>query len=434
MSSAAFTRPLRETSEEAQPAFEATLVPSLTAQGLATNASDLVCVMDYRLSPFCWTRLQAASRCNRVLGLEMSANIRAYAWDKVDIKGDFTRVTLFPEGEADDAPLPEMLRRLHSTLDHYRPASVAIVGWSFNWSLGALSWCLKNGVPAILLSDSTAISNPRPWWKECIKQRLVKLYTVALVAGGPQRDYVASLGVPTDRIFRAWDVVDNDHYISRSDEARRNAGQMRQNYQLPENYFLSVSRFVDMKNVLRLVEAYASYRATAGEHAWKLVMIGDGPLKPQVLELQRRFNLGNDLILPGWKQYPDLPVYYGLAGAFVLASTREPWGLVVNEAMASGLPVLISERCGCSKDLVTDGRNGFTFDPCNVGQLTALLARMAGSKTDRAAMGAASREIISHWSPEVWAENLKLASRMASSLPRTKPGLLDRLMLRLLIH
>lgn len=390
------------------------------------------CVMDYRLSPFCWTRLQSASRCGPVLSLEMSAETREYAWEKVETKGDFTRVTLFPEGEAYDAPRQEMLHRLHAVLDQHRPAAVAIVGWSFNWSLAALAWCLQNRVPSILLSDSTAISNPRSWWKEGIKRRLVKLYSAALVAGKPQRDYIENLGMPGDRIFRAWDIVDNAHYHACSDEARSHATALRAKFNLPEHYFVSVSRFVEAKNFRRLIEAYAAYRTAVGKSAWKLVLIGDGPLKPQVLELQRRFNLGDDLLLPGWKHVRELPIYYGLAGAFILASTNETWGLVVNEAMASGLPVLVSDRCGCAVDLVAPGRNGFTFDPLDVPQLTRLMRQLADTDGNRREMGIASREIISHWSPEVWAENLHLASETAKALPRPQASTGDRLLLHLL--
>jgi glycosyltransferase involved in cell wall biosynthesis len=164
-------------------------------------------------------------------------------------------------------------------------------------------------------------------------------------------------------------------------------------------------------------------------------LVGDGPLKPRLLQLRQRLGLGEDLLLPGFKQYPELPEYYGLAGAFILASTvEETWGLVVNEAMASGLPVLVSERCGCASDLVANGRNGFTFDPFNVSQLAHLMSRIADPQTDRSAMGAASREIIADWSPEVWARNLQLASQAALGAPRPKYGVLDRLLLKLLIR
>ena len=100
-------------------------------------------------------------------------------------------------------------------------------------------------------------------------------------------------------------------------------------------------------------------------------------------------DLAGDVILAGFKQYDELPAYYGLASAFVHASTTEQWGLVVNEAMASGLPVLVSDRCGCAPDLVEDGVNGFTFDPYDVEALAGLMQRVAAMTDERRqAMGA----------------------------------------------
>ena len=86
--------------------------------------------------------------------------------------------------------------------------------------------------------------------------------------------------------------------------------------------------------------------------------------------------------MPGFKQYHDLPAYYGLAGAFVHTSTVEQWGLVVNEAMAAGLPVLVSRNCGCAADLVQDGVNGFAFDPLDGDRMAALLTKVAGLSAD----------------------------------------------------
>ena len=398
-----------------------------------TRAGAPTCVMDYRLAPFSWARLQAAAELGPVLGLEMSAETSEYAWDKVNEPGRFVRVTLFPKGESRAAPSGEMRRCLRAALDRHQPNSVAIVGWSFDWSLTALAWCLENRVPAILLSDSTAISNPRHWWKEAVKRRLVKLFSAGLVAGTPQRDYLAELGMPRPRIFHGWDVVDNDFYNTHSARARNDAAALRDQLGLPEKYFVTVNRFIDVKNIGRLLEAYAGYRNAAGAAAWKLVLVGDGPLKPKIVEWRRRLGLDDHVLLPGFKQYAELPAYYALAGAFVLASTSETWGLVVNEAMACGLPVLVSRRCGCATDLVTDGRNGFTFDPLDIQELTRLLLRIAAPGTDLAAMSRASREIIAQWTPSLWAHNLQLASQAARSAPRPKFGRMDRLLLRLLI-
>ena len=409
-------------------------LPDQQTRAMTAVANPLVCVMDYRLGPFGWMRLQAASSKGLVLGLEMSAETSDYAWDKVQAKGDFNRVTLFPEKECNAAPISEIICRLHAALDQHRPATVAIFGWSFNWSLAALLWCLKNQVPAIVLSDSTIRSNSRQWWKETLKRRIVSLFSAGLVAGTPQIDYLATLGMPRERIFTGWDVVDNEHFVRGAALARQNGSDLRVQLGLPENYFLAVNRFIEVKNLQRLIEAYARYRDAAGARAWKLVLIGDGPLMPKVQQWREHYRLSDDLVLPGFKQHPELPSYYGLAKAFVLASTSETWGLVVNEALASGLPALVSDHCGCVEDLIDHGRNGFRFDPLDVVNLSQLMRRLASPETDLDAMGRASREIIAKWSPDAWADNLQLASRAAHACPPRRLNPVNQLLLQLLIH
>jgi glycosyltransferase involved in cell wall biosynthesis len=140
------------------------------------------------------------------------------------------------------------------------------------------------------------------------------------------------------------------------------------------------------------------------------------------------------VLMPGFKQYDELPAYYGLAGAFVLGSTEEQWGLVVNEAMAAGLPVLVSRRCGCAPELVRDGENGFTFDPHDASGLAVLMTEMAADADARAAMGRASRRTISHWAPETFGLNLWKAAGAAMALPRPGHTLASRLLFPPLIR
>lgn len=101
----------------------------------------------------------------------------------------------------------------------------------------------------------------------------------------------------------------------------------------------------------------------------------------------------------------------------------------MNEAVACGLPVVVSERCGCAPDLVENGRNGFTFDPYDVDALATLLGKIASRHCDRLAMGKASREIISQWSPETFATGLQRAVEAALAVPRRDAGLLDQALL-----
>ena len=173
---------------------------------------------------------------------------------------------------------------------------------------------------------------------------------------------------------------------------------------------------------------------TQASGQWHLVVLGDGTLRGELEQRVAALGLGTRVLMPGFKQYPDLPLYYGLAQAFILASTTEQWGLVVNEAMASGLPVLVSERCGCAHDLVQPGVNGYTFDPRDVSALTGVMVRLAENEDERRAMGEASANLIEAWSPDVFAGNLIELAEMVKRSPRPQTGWVDRLLLWMMLN
>ena len=154
--------------------------------------------------------------------------------------------------------------------------------------------------------------------------------------------------------------------ISRPERHGAPAGTaLRQRLGLPERYFLASARFIEKKNLSGLLHAYAAYRRATPDDPWSLVVLGDGELRPELERLRGELGLDDVVSFPGYRSYQELPAYYGLASCFVHASTTEQWGLVVNEAMAAGLPVLVSNRCGCAANLVQEdgvqeGGNGFT--------------------------------------------------------------------------
>jgi len=241
-----------------------------------------------------------------------------------------------------------------------------------------------------------------------------------------------------ERIFTGYDVVDNDYFRRRTEEIRSQKSEVRKQYGLPENYFLASARFIEKKNLPRLISAYAEYRrgsevgnqksdVSEKKATWELVLLGDGPLKTDLSRLISDLQLHAHVHLPGFKQYEELPVYYALAKAFVHASTTEQWGLVVNEAIASGLPVIVSNSCGCVAELVGD--NGFTFDPLSEDELTARLLDMALlSDHDLERLREASRGIAARFGPELFGKGLENAARMAIENQK-KFGVRDRAIL-----
>jgi len=159
------------------------------------------------------------------------------------------------------------------------------------------------------------------------------------------------------------------------------------------------------------------------------VVCGAGPLGEELKSLATRLAL-QGVHWPGFASYEDLPACYGLASAFILPSLKDTWGLVVNEAMAAGLPVLVSDRVGCRHDLVEDGGNGFPFDPGDVDDMASKMLHMAAlSDEERARMGRRSAEIIAAWGPGRFAAGLWSCYESAIAAPR-RAGVLSRLAAR----
>jgi glycosyltransferase involved in cell wall biosynthesis len=393
-----------------------------------------IVVLFHRIGPYHFARLAAVGASCGLTAVEFSSFDNTYAWSSVDGAPNFRRLTLF-EGDVDCRSRIELQSSVHASLAATDPDAVAIPGWSHPGALAALLWCVRNGRPAVLMSESAMHDEIRRRAREAVKRRIVRLFGSALVGGAPHREYACALGLPAPAVVAGYDVVDNAHFARGASQARASEQRLRRCVGLPARFFLASARFVARKNLLFLLDAYADYRRRAGADAWRLVLLGDGPLRAQVESRIAGLGLTGEVLLPGFRQYHELPVFYGLAGAFVHASATEPWGLVVNEAMAAGLPVLVSERCGCAPDLVREGVNGLTFDPCDVAELAGLMERVA-AMTDgqRAAMGEAGRRIVADWGPERFANGLMRAVELAVSRPRPQASVFDQTLLSSLIH
>ncbi|MBN9025747.1 MAG: glycosyltransferase family 4 protein, partial [Rhizobiales bacterium] len=357
-----------------------------------------VAILFHRFGPYHMSRLSAASRHMSVIGVEFSGTDRTYEWDDVAESGLFPRVVVSPDIERES--IPALVGKIAATLERAAPDAVAIAGWSHPAALAALLWCARTGVPAILMSDSAEIDEIRKPWREAIKRRVIRLFSAGLVAGVPHRRYLTALGMDDTRIREGFDVVDNDYFARSAANARADAVAVRAELGLNRPFFLASCRFVAKKNLFNLLAAYRHYRAGAGPAAWDLVLLGGGPLAPSLRSTIEAEGLRTSVHLPGFRQYAELHRYYGLAGAFILASTSEQWGLVVNEAMAAGLPVLVSDRCGCSEDLVRPGFNGYRFDPFDPIELGEQMCKIAFDGCDRHAMAQAGQVLIADWSPD----------------------------------
>ena len=340
-----------------------------------------VAIQFARLGPYHIARINSAvealaeTRWN-VVALETAGIDITYAWKKETGKQSWTRHTIFPDAERESIPSRTIKSRFTTVLDQLQPDAIAIAGWGSPDARACLSWCKKNGAKAIVMSETREADGQRTWWKEIIKQRLVSQFDAGLVGGHSHRDYLVKLGLPSEAIQFGYNVIDNHYFTTEADRLRQEDASLTL-----RPYFLASNRFIERKNLDRLVSAYteAISDTDPSAKAWDLCLLGDGPLMPQlktqvsnagltVAEVApwetRQEDQGEPTVFfPGFRQIEELPRFYAHAGCFVHPALAEPWGLVINEAMACGVPILSSSNAGAAEELVIDGENGWKFDP-----------------------------------------------------------------------
>lgn len=378
------------------------------ARPLPPRSIRTLCLQWARIGPYHGARLRAAhawgaDRGGRVVALETAGRDETYGWEGAGGAEPYERVCALPDGTAETARPRVVHAAVTEALDRVRPDAVAITSYSTPDAQAALAWCRRHRRPAVCMLASKADDAPRSAVREWAKSALVRQFDAGVGGGTPQADYLVRLGVPRDRVFIPYDVVDNDYFWRGAEAARADPGPVRDRPGLarPGPFFLASNRLVARKNVAMLLDAYARYRAGA-ERPWPLVLLGDGPDRG-ALEAHARGLDG--VTFAGRQPFGALPAYYGLAGAFVHPSLQDQWGLVVNEAMAAGLPVLVSTRTGAAPDLVVEGDTGYTFAPDDATGLATLLGTVAGWGPERRAeVGRRARARVALWSPERFAE------------------------------
>ncbi|MBO9467534.1 glycosyltransferase [Tropicibacter sp. R15_0] len=313
----------------------------------------------------------------------------------------------------------EFMTRVAAVLDRLKPDAIAVPGWASAESFAALTWARKTNTPVIVMAESQQDDVGRSSAKEALKSHIVKQFDAALAGGFSTRDYLVQLGMPHDRIGLGYNAVDNDHFARGAEEARLNAADLRQEHGLPERYFLSSGRFIGKKNFPLLVQAYAKARQELGDTLPDLVILGDGDERQAIEDAIATADLAAHVHLPGYKGYDLLPIMYGLSQGFVHVATREQWGLVINEAMASKVPVIVSDRCGATRTLLKQGKGGYVVDPFNADDIAKALADLASqTPEDWAAMAQDAFDTVADWGPDRFGDGMLHAVTAARSAKR----------------
>ncbi len=379
-----------------------------------------IAVIWQRFLPYHSARLQRLARyCAehgvRLSAIEVASQDLAYGFAPDASDGKLDKICCFPGRVYHELSASQVHGRLRGVLEELEPDVIFAPATPFPEGMAAVAYRNGSASRLFMMDDAWEGSDIRPHFIRGVKRVLHRSIDGVFVPARSHVAYFRSLGFSEDRIVFGIDVVDNHYFATGADRARASAAATRACQKLPAKYFLFVGRLLPRKGLETLIAAYAAYRRSLGADSWELVIVGGGRHEAEV----KRIGAATDGVHFLGPQFGDaLLDCYGLAGALVVPSERDPWSLVVNEGMAAGLPVIVSRGCGSAGVLVDEGRNGWTFEPGNAAALADILK--AASATDDSAlrdMGKRSREIIADWSLDRYVEGvmsaLEIPRRMA---------------------
>ncbi|CAF0694449.1 glycosyltransferase family 4 protein [Candidatus Methylacidithermus pantelleriae] len=268
---------------------------------------------------------------------------------------------------------------------------------------GLLAWGRKR--PVLLRMDSNLV-DPRPPLVGWLKERVLPVFfrrCWGLYVGQLNKKYFLHYGVNKERLFAAPHCVDNEFFREQDQALGKSKKRWKQEFGITDGLpvILFCGKLVPKKDPLGLLEAYAKIK----EKAW-LLLVGDGPLRRAVTEYVRQNGLKR-VVMVGFLNQKEIGKAYCIGDVLVLPSRwGETWGLVVNEAMNFGLPIIVTERVGCAPDLVLEGENGFVVPAGDPVFLAKAIDRVLGDPALRARMGEVSREIVNRYTPRVCADGI----------------------------
>jgi glycosyltransferase involved in cell wall biosynthesis len=241
---------------------------------------------------------------------------------------------------------------------------------------------------------------------ESLKQNFLHNCDGFVVPGKSALEYMQQGGVSPAKVFVAPNAVDNDLFSAREQIARGDSIRLRGELALPGRYFLFVGRLVKAKGVVDLLEAYGSLDSELRSRVG-LVFAGDGAMRAELEALSRSIFPGA-VHFPGFVHRDELASYYALGECLVLPTHSDTWGLVVNEAMACGLPVICTDVAGCAADLVKS--NGHLVAARNPRQLADAMQEIATDPELRGHMSRESRKLVQEYSPNLCATGISEAA------------------------
>lgn len=329
----------------------------------------------------------------------------AVKWDVPLLEG--YRSVVLPRFRETSSPGPArpiahgFFRGLRRGIDGEPFDALWVHGYSTVNAIHAMLAAKALGIPVLVRAESWLHDRSRSRGKLLAKRlffrALRSLVDAVLPIGTRNHAYWAKYFGADFPAFLMPYAVDNDYFAARALAAQgsRSALQTELGLDPARPVILFASKLQERKHCDHLLEAYLQLRAQTSLNPY-LLIVGDGEMR-SALEARARASGLDGVLFTGFRNQSELPRLFDLSTVFVLPSRHEAWGLITNEAMAAGLPVIVSDDAGCAIDLLRDGENGFVYPAGDIPALRdALVATLQPGRAS--AMGARSRDIVSTWS------------------------------------
>lgn len=372
-------------------------------------------------------RLQALHAFLRARGhqlsvVEIAGEGSPYAFSERAATGSLPWHVLFPHRKAESLAGGEIKPVLFRLLDELQPD--VLVAGAIAFPSGALSvaWAVKNKRGMVCFDDAKIEAVGRGRLVTLVKQHIYAAVDAMLYPSADWAETGRFWHFRPEQLFYGVDVVDNAFWQDYHGEPSG----------LPvRDYLLAVGRQIPKKNFFHIVQSYARYRERYGPAARPLVLIGDGPEHARIRQFVDERGLSGSVLLLPFKAQAELRAVYHHAEALILSSSSETWGLVINEAMACGVPVLASDQCGATHTLVQQGKNGYAFSLDRTDDLFEKLCLFHDLLPQaKAQLGQNARATIAHWGLDRFCQGCANAVDYAARRPRQRLSLLTRFLIR----
>lgn len=284
---------------------------------------------------------------------------------------------------------------LINDIESWGADAVLVFGWSFVSHLKCIRYFHKK-IPVYFRGDSTMLNESKSGLKYFIKKIFLNwvynFVDTAFYVGSANKDYYLACKVKESSLVFAPHAIDNKRFEKESSSNNR----IEWGISPTDFVFLYAGKFEKVKNISLLLRAFSQLNS---DNAY-LLLVGNGPLESEIDSMIKQFDLKiqNRIKIVGFVNQNSMPAIYNAADVYVLPSFSETWGLSVNEAMASSLPVIVSDRCGCCKDLVIESVTGYVFNSNHLASLTSCMQKIIVNNNLTKRMGENAHQHIQGWS------------------------------------